>query len=114
MKNISLIIEAMDLEVLTDVYTDKTVKDGYCCDMLSYVMSHLSSESVWFTILNSINVIAVATLTECPLVVLTEGVTLPDDVLAKAKEEKIVVCSTTLTTYEAASTLGMVFMTEEV
>ena len=63
MKTVSEIIEAMELKVLTEVYhPDMPIKKGYAGDMLSHVMAHLQSDECWFTILNSMNVIAVASL----------------------------------------------------
>ena len=114
-KTVSEIIEAMDLTVLTEVYRpDAVIESGYAGDMLSHVMAHLESNQAWFTILNSINVIAVASLNECALVILTEDVPLQDTVLEKAKEENICVCSTALDTYKACAVLHGVLETMEV
>lgn len=115
MKTVSEIIEAMNLKVLTDVYRpDAEVKKGYAGDMLSHVMAHLQSDECWFTILNSMNVIAVASLNECPLVILTEDVELQEAVLEKAKTEEICVCSTEMDTYTACACLYGIIDTEEV
>ena len=115
MKTVSEIIEAMDLTVLTEVYRpDQAVKKGYAGDMLSHVMAHLESDECWFTILNSMNVIAVASLNECPLVILTEDVVLQEAVLEKAKSEEICVCTTSMDTYTACAVLHGVLETMEV
>ena len=115
MKTVSEIIEAMDLTVLTEVYRpDQEVKKGYAGDMLSHVMAHLESNECWFTILNSMNVIAVASLNECPLVILTEDVVLQEAVLEKAKSEEICVCTTSMDTYTACAVLHGVLETMEV
>ena len=115
MRTVSEIIEAMHLNVLTEVFRpDAEVKKGYAGDMLSHVMAHLQSDECWFTILNSMNVIAVASLNECPLVILTEGVVLQEAVLAKAKMEEICVCNTELDTYTACAVLsGILEKSEE-
>ena len=115
MKTVSEIIEAMGLSVLTEVFQpDAVISKGYAGDMLSHVMAHLQNNECWFTILNSMNVIAVASLNECPLVILTENVVLQDAVLEKAKDEEICVCSTEMDTYTACATLNGIFDTEEV
>lgn len=115
MRTVSEIIEAMNLTVLTEVYRpDAEITKGYCGDMLSHVMAHLQSDEAWFTILNSMNVIAVASLNECPLVILTENVVLQEAVLEKAKEEEICVCSTSLDTYMASCVLYGIMETDEV
>lgn len=114
MRTVSEIIEAMNLNVLTEVYRpDAEVKKGYAGDMLSHVMAHLESSECWFTILNSINVIAVASLNECPMVILTEGVVLQDPVVEKAKDEEICVCNTDMDTYTACAVLNGIMETME-
>ncbi len=114
MKTVSEIIEAMELTVLTEVYhPDAQIEKGYAGDMLSHVMAHLQTGECWFTILNSMNVIAVASLNECPLVILTEDVVLQEPVVAKAKEEQICVCTTSLDTYTACAVLNGVLGTME-
>ena len=115
MKTVSEIIEAMKLEVLTDVYhPELAIKKGYAGDMLSHVMAHLQSDECWFTILNSMNVIAVASLNECPLVILTEEVVLQEAVLEKANSEEICVCTTSMDTYTACAVLSGILETMEV
>ncbi len=114
MKTVSEIIEAMGLSVLTEVFQpDAVISKGYAGDMLSHVMAHLQNNECWFTILNSVNVIAVASLNECPLVILTEGVTLQEAVLERAKSEEICVCSTELDTYAACAVLSGILETME-
>ena len=115
MKTVSEIIESMGLEVLTEVYQPyHPIKKGYAGDMLSHVMAHLQSDECWFTILNSMNVIAVASLNECPLVILTEDVVLQEAVLEKAKSEEICVCTTSMDTYTACGVLSGILETGEV
>lgn len=82
------------------------ITGGYACDLLSLVVSRIKTNDVWFTILNSINVIAVATLAECAYVMLTDGVEMESRVLDRAREKGVCVLSTTLPTYEASAALA--------
>lgn len=100
------LVKDLDLKVLTDVYENREITTGYCCDMLSWAMSRLSDTSCWFTILNSMNVIAVASLSGCSAIVLTENVGMDEEVLRKAAEEGIPVLSSVRNTYESASELS--------
>lgn len=84
----------------------RTVTGGYACDMLSLVMTGVQPGEAWFTILNSMNVVAVAVLAECDLVVLTGGVTLEPAVLERAIAQGIGIASTSLTTYQACVRLN--------
>lgn len=99
------VIDKLGLKVLTDNASDRKISSGYCCDMLSWVMSRLESDSCWFTILSSMNVVAVASLTDCPLVIVTEGVHVDETVLQKAREEDVCICSTKKDTYESVCDL---------
>lgn len=100
------LIQDIHAEVLTEVFVNKTIENGYCCDMLSWAMAKLTTRDCWFTILSSMNVIAVASLSDCPVVVLTEGVLMETEVLQKASTEEICVLRTPLTTFQAAAALS--------
>lgn len=89
-------------------FLDRIVETGFCCDMLSWVMSHLKEKQVWFTVLNSMNVIAVSSLTDCACVVLTHDVMLDADVLNRAIEKDVVILSTPLSTYEACISMAKI------
>jgi len=106
---LSNLISDLGLTVITDIYQDLPVSRGYCCDMLSWAMSRLDGETCWFTILNSINVIAVASLAGCPIVVLTENVIMGEEVLEKAKDENICICISEESTFDAAARLADAF-----
>lgn len=107
LKNLEQIIHDMALEVLVSgEMSDRFVSHGYACDMLSWVMAHATPTDLWMTILNSVNVIAVAVLTDCAAVLLTEGVELPEDVAARARDKQIIVLRTPLSTYEASVRLA--------
>ncbi len=72
----------------------------YCGDFLSRAMSHIEENDLWVTIMNNINVIAVASLTEASAVLLCEDVELMPDALAAAREKEICVLKTPLTAFE--------------
>lgn len=103
--SVEYVIEKLGLIVLTDPCSDQNVSSGYCCDMLSWVMSRLERNACWFTILSSMNVVAVASLTECPLVIITEGVHVDEEVLKRAREQEVCICSTDKDTYESVCAL---------
>lgn len=101
------IIEPLNGKVLCAVGPlDQPVRGGYACDLLSWVISRIETGNVWLTILNSANVIAVAVLSECSCVLLTEGVEMDEIVLNRARERDITVISTPFSTYRASSVLS--------
>ena len=108
---ISEVVQGLPAVFLTpeptlDQVTDRVIHSGYACDLLSLVIAGVSQDEAWFTILNSMNVVAVAVLSECPLVVLTEGVVMEPDVIARAVEKNVVIASTELSTYQACVRLN--------
>lgn len=84
----------------------RSITGGYACDLLSWVISHIQTGEVWMTILNSVNVIAVAVLSECGCILLTEDVDMAEDVLTRAREKGITVLSTPFSTYDASAILS--------
>jgi hypothetical protein len=61
---------------------EREVKAGYAGDFLSNVMGKAPTDCVWFTVMNNVNVAAVATLADVAVIVLCEG-TMPDDKLSE-------------------------------
>ena len=75
--------------------------DGvYAGDLLSRAMSHIEADNLWITIMSNVNVVAVASLTEAAAVILAEGVTMTDDVLAAARQKGVAVYTCDMTVYE--------------
>lgn len=60
---------------------DRAVESGYCGDFLSNIISRAPDSCAWLTVMNNVNVAAVATLIDCACIVLCEGVA-PDDAFA--------------------------------
>ncbi len=108
--NVNEIIAGLPAVGLTppdpELYEAVAVRDGYACDMLSLVMTGVKPGQAWFTILNSLNVIAVAVLADCPLVILTESVSMDQPVIDRAAAQGVIVLSTQLTTYQACVRLN--------
>ena len=56
---------------------DKPIETGYCGDFLSNIISRATPSCAWLTVMNNVNVAAVATLIDCACIILCEG-TEPD------------------------------------
>ena len=75
--------------------------DGvYVGDLLSRAMSHIQAGNLWITIMNNINVVAVASLTEAAAVILAENVSLTSDVFEAANEKGIAIYSSCESAYD--------------
>lgn len=99
--------ELLDSLELTTVCGTVTAFDGvYAGDLLSRAMSHVEAGNVWITIMNNMNVIAVASLTEAACVILAEGVALVPEALAAAREKDICVLSSEKTVYQLCAEIA--------
>ena len=64
---------------------EREVTGGYVGDLLSWVMGRCREGDCWITIMSNRNVAAVAQLTDCALVILSEGVRPDPDALEAFK-----------------------------
>lgn len=95
------IIESKDFNLATsNTNLNKEIKGLYCCDLLSWVMSHAKKEDAWITVQTHINIVAVATLIETSCIIIPEGIEVDSDTIEKANEEDIAIIVTPLSTYE--------------
>lgn len=85
---------------------DREIEGGYCGDLLSWVMGRASSGQAWITIMSNINIVAVATLCDVAVIILSENVALDDGVLEAAEMRGINVISTAMPTFEAAKEIA--------
>ena len=72
----------------------------YVGDLLSRAMSRVEENCLWLTIMNNINVIAVASLADAAAVILCEDVRLTDDALQAACSKGVCVLYSPLGAYE--------------
>lgn len=85
---------------------DRAVESGYCGDFLSNIISRAPDACAWLTVMNNVNVAAVATLIDCACIVLCEG-TAPDEALQKRAESLgLWVIGTRENVFEAAKTVA--------
>lgn len=80
----------------------RSIENGYCGDFLSNIISRAPENCCWLTVMNNVNVAAVATLIDCACIVLCEGV-LPDEAFtARIRQLGIWVLGTQDTVFQAA------------
>ena len=85
---------------------DREITGVYIGDLLSWVMGRAKSGDAWITIMSNVNVLAVASLTDCACVVLSEGVTLEQEIIETAKAKDINILYTNMSSYETAVCLN--------
>ena len=95
-------VESTGFDVIALPEPERKISGVYIGDLLSWVMGRADADDLWITIMSNSNIVAVATLSGVGCILLTEGVTLDEDVKALAESKGINVCSTKLSSYEAA------------
>ena len=100
---VSELIKELNLDLLTDSgFEDRDVNGCYIGDLLSHVMGKATEGDAWITIMNNINIVAVASLTEAACIILAEGISADESIIKKADGEGIVIVKSDLTAFELA------------
>lgn len=84
---------------------DAEIENCYCGDFLSNVISRAPDACAWLTVMNNVNVAAVATLTDCACVVICEGVAPDEQLAARAKSQNINLLGSSRDVYQTAKML---------
>lgn len=87
--NVNELISELGLEALNLHDGNKIIKNGYTCDLLSWVIGRAEPGSAFITIMTNINVIAVAVLAEAACVIICEGAELDPNVLPRASMQEV-------------------------
>ena len=98
--------EAIGAKILALPFADREIGGAYIGDLLSWVMGRAQADDAWITIMSNVNVLAVASLADVACVLLAEGVSMDDELIATANEKGVNVITTDLSAYEAAVKLS--------
>ena len=94
--------ELCSFDVCTMPEPDKEIKGAYIGDLLSWVMGRATEGNVWITIMSNVNTIAVASLADVSCILISERVTVDDELLKTAKAKGVNVLSSKVASYETA------------
>ena len=103
---VQALIDALSLQPFHLAHPQEEITGGYCGDLLSWVMGRAPAGAAWMTIMSNGNVAAVAALTDCACVILTDSVQPDPDLLTKAKAHGINLLGAGAETYETALALA--------
>lgn len=87
--------------------SDTPITKVFCCDLLSVAMGKAPMGCAWVTVMANVNTLAVASLTDAAVIILSEGSSFDETLIKKAKEEGIAVFKTELPTFEAATLINL-------
>lgn len=100
---VSELKEKLNLDLLTSGdFDDRDVTGCYIGDLLSHVMGRATEGDCWITIMNNINIVAVASLTEAACIVICEGILADENIIKKADDEGIIILKSDRTAYDLA------------
>lgn len=105
---VSALAKQLNLQEITVADPEREVTGGYAGDLLSWVMGRVNEGDAWVTIMTNINVVAVASLADVACVILSEGVSVPPDVLDAAKAKGITLLGSPASTFAVCKALGEV------
>lgn len=94
------LISELGLAVLTDGDLDRECEGCYSGDLLSWVMSRAKENDIWLTVMGNVNAVAVAVLTDCACIVLTENSALDEEAKARAIQQGVTILRGTENAYE--------------
>jgi len=86
--------------------SDREVKCGFCCDLLSHAMANGKADMAWVTVHTHMNVVAIAVLTGAACVIAADGKQFSADVIQKAREENIALLCSEKSAYEICACMA--------
>lgn len=100
------LIESCGFKAICVPDGEREVNGAYIGDLLSWVMGRAQADNAWITIMNNVNVIAVASLADVSCIILAEGVELDGELKATAEAKGINVLTSSLPSFETAEKLS--------
>lgn len=94
------VAEKLGFSILTG-NGEREITGFYACDLLSWVISHAKTGDMWVTVMNNINILAVASLVDVACIVIPEGVEIYDNLAERANEKGITILATELSAADA-------------
>ena len=85
---------------------EREIDGVYIGDLLSWVMGRAQMDNAWITIMNNVNVVAVASLADTSCVILAEGVAMTDELKQTAEAKDVNVLGSNEPIYETAVKLA--------
>ena len=100
--------EELGFKIYTDekAADEKSVCGCFIGDLLSLAMSNVEAENVWVTIQTNVNIVAVASLTDCACVVVAEGFCPDEAAINAANEQDVILLGGGLSAYAIAKRLA--------
>lgn len=109
---LSEFVDSLNLEAVHIADIDRDVVGAYTGDLLSWVMTRLDADCAWVTIMNNVNVIAVASLADASCIIFTENAEISEEVIEKAVSQNINLFKTEKSSFEISYLIGKMLYAE--
>ena len=97
---------AQGFEALSLPDGEREVDGVYIGDLLSWVMGRAQMDNAWITIMNNVNVVAVASLADTSCVILAEGVAISEELKSTAEAKDVNILGSSEPIFETAVRLA--------
>lgn len=105
--NIQNLVKELDLEIICEGSgLDVEAEGCYATDLLSLAMANVEKGNIWITVQTNMNILGIAALAESSCVIIAQGMSIPQNVIDKAKEESICLMRSELPVYELCLRIG--------
>lgn len=94
-------------------FLEKDVKGGYVGDLLSDILAGSKEGDLWLTVQVHPNIIAVSAMKGHSAILITSSKKVDEETIEKAKEEKVVILSTEMNSFEAAGKIFQLLENEK-
>lgn len=97
---VAQLAEQIPFDCLALPAPDREIVGAYAGDLLSWVMGRAGTNCLWATIMNNMNVLAVASLADVSLTVICEDCEVSQEIIDAAKEKGVNLVRTKMPIYE--------------
>lgn len=98
--------EKLGLTLLCEGDMEKECEGCYSGDLLSWVMSRAKENDIWLTVMGNVNAVAVAVLTDCACIVLTENSALDEEAKQRADMQGVTILRSEKNAYELSGLIS--------
>lgn len=101
------IVEKLNLKIIAGENSlNKDAEGVYCCDLLSWVMSHGSSNDIWITVQVHPNIVAIAQLLDFTCIIIPESIEVEEVTINKANKENVLILQSEKSSYNIMKELS--------
>ncbi|MDD4028486.1 MAG: hypothetical protein PHX86_02040 [Caldisericia bacterium] len=99
-------ITKLPFQVLTNKCNfDVSFQNVYASDLLSNALASVNPETAWITVQVHQNILGIASIKQCPVVIFSEGAVPDDSVISLAEEKDIFLLTSSYPTFELSGLL---------